>query len=123
MSSRPIKNDEIRGGWMHWRHPRATFVGSSLGAAIVVATAGVVGVSAIAFAMTVGLGMVVGGWAGREFGRHRELTNVPREAVRRRRSIRMLRITRTLRRRKHRSSESRSGVPIITNADQVRRPA
>src|SRR5580693_2585368 len=93
-------DDRQERGWSCLRHPKATLVGSTLGAGIVIAVAIVLGAGAIGFATTAGLGMVIGGWAGRRFGRSRERARLPREAVRRRRRIRILRITRTLHRRK-----------------------
>ncbi len=81
--------------------PRAaTAVGSALGAVIVLAAAGALGIGAIGFATSIAVGMALGGWAGGEVSERRARRRAPREALRRRRSIRIFRITRTLRRRR-----------------------
>ena len=118
-------NEHQHQGWMHLRHPKATVVGSTLAAGVVVAAASVLGAGAVAFAASVGVAVVVGGWGGGRFGRHRERTRLPREATRRRRTIRILRITRTLRRRKLRgpSSTVRPAVSHHVHAEPIRRPA
>src|ERR1700722_13825346 len=124
---RRIKNDDDQrpAKWIRLRHPQATLVGSTLAAGIVVAAASALGASALGFAAGVGMAIVVGGWAGGRFSRHRERTRLPREAVRRRRRIRVLRITRTLRRRKlgRRSPTARPDISGLANVDPVRRPA
>jgi hypothetical protein len=110
--------------WIRLRHPQATFVGSTLVAGIVGAAASVLGASALGFAASVAVAIIVGGWAGGRIGRHREQARLPREAVRRRRRIRVLRITRTLRRRKlgRSSPTARPEISGFAN-DHVRRPA
>jgi hypothetical protein len=82
-------------------HPRvATALGSAVGAVIVLAAAGALGIGAVGFATSIAVGMALGGWAGGEVSERRARKRAPREALRRRRSIRIFRITRTLRRRR-----------------------
>ncbi len=82
-------------------NPRvATALGSALGVVIVLAVASALGIGAVGFATSVAVGMVLGGWAGGEIGERQARKRAPREALRRRRSIRIFRITRTLRRRR-----------------------
>lgn len=115
-------HEERLGGRIRLPHRKATVVGATIGAAIVIAAWAVVAISPIGLGIVLGVAMVIGGWAGRQYGRHRELSKAPREAVRRKRSIRILRITRTLRRRRlrHRSTDPRRA---FMNAARVRRPA
>jgi Na+/glutamate symporter len=93
------------------RAPLATAVGSAVGAGIVLAAAGALGAGAVGFATSITVGMVLGGLAGGQLSEHRARTRGPREALRRRRSIRLLRITRTMQRRRLR--QPRSARPPI----------
>ncbi len=109
--------------WKGTRDPVVTGVGSAAGAAILLAAAAALGTGAVGFATSVVVGIVLGGWAGARFSQHRARTRAPREAVRRRRSIHILRITRTLRRRRFRRPSRRSGVSsrLMEGADLRRK--
>ena len=101
------------------RHPLGTGVGSAVGAAIVLAAAGALGAGTVAFATSVAVGMVLGGWAGGQFSQRRARSGAPQEAVRRRRSIRITRIIRTMRRPTIRRSSVRRApktFPRLVNA-------
>jgi hypothetical protein len=102
-------------------HPRvATALGSAVGAMIVLGAAGALGIGAVGFATSIAVGMVLGGWAGGEVSERRARKRAPREALRRRRSIRMFRITRTLRRRT--LNRAQSGRPENRIYGLVRAP-
>jgi hypothetical protein len=94
----------VRRRWINLHPRRATLAGSAIGGAIVLAAAGALGAGVVSFGMSIAVGMVLGGWAGGEFSQRRARARGPREAVRRRRSIRIFRITRTMRRRRLGSS-------------------
>jgi hypothetical protein len=101
-ASSPRKRSDRRSS----RRPVGTVVGSAMGAAVVLAAAEVLGAGVVAFAMSVAVGTVLGGWMGRRFSQRRAQAAGPRDTVRRRRSIRIQRITRTMRRRLGREPRS-----------------
>jgi len=93
--------------WINLHPRRATVAGSAIGGAIVLAAAGALGAGLVSFGMSIAGGMVLGGWAGGEISQRRARARGPREAVRLRRSIRIFRIARTMRRRRLRPSPMR----------------
>ena len=81
------------------RHPVGTGFGSTLGAAVVSVAAGAAGAGSVVVYSCLATGVVVGGWAGHAISKHRA-RNVDAEVLRRRaRTIRLLKVTRMLRRR------------------------
>jgi hypothetical protein len=105
------------------RHPLGTGLGAAIGAAIVLAAAGAIGAGAVGFATSIAVGMALGGWAGRRLSRNRARSDRPRDAVRRRRG-RILRITRTMQRRRilRRSPivRARTFPRLMDDGEQVR---
>jgi hypothetical protein len=79
------------------RYPVATAVGSAIGAAAILGAAQALGAGVVGFATSVAVGMIMGGWVGRRISRRRSARS--HDPVRQRRTIRILRITRTMRRR------------------------
>ncbi len=80
-------------------HPFGTGFGSTVGAAIITVAAGAVGVGSLGIYTSVATGVVIGGWAGNAISRRRS-KRIDGEVLRRRtRTIRLLRVTRMLRRR------------------------
>jgi hypothetical protein len=112
-----------RAGRDESRHPVGTGLGAAVGAAIVLAAAGAVGAGAVGFATSVAVGMFLGGWAGRRLSRERSRTGRPRDAVRRKRMGRILRITRTLHRRRvlkrPAAAHPRTFPRLMNDGDQI----
>src|SRR5271156_2729425 len=80
-------------------HPVGTGFGSTLGAAVVTVAAGVAGAGSLVVYSCLATGVVVGGWAGHAISKRRA-KHVDGEVLRRRaRTIRLLKVTRMLRRR------------------------
>jgi outer membrane lipoprotein SlyB len=82
------------------QHPLGTGFGSTLGAALVSAAAGAAGVGTIGVYTSVATGVVIGGWAGHAISKRRS-KHVDADVLRRRtRTMRLLKVTRMLQRRK-----------------------
>jgi hypothetical protein len=80
-------------------HPLGTGFGSTVGAALVSVAAGAAGAGSLAIYTSMATGVVVGGWAGHAISKHR-VRHIDAEVLRRRtRTIRLLKVTRMLRRR------------------------
>jgi hypothetical protein len=80
-------------------HPFGTGFGSTVGAALVTVAAGAAGAGSVAIYTSVATGVVIGGWAGHAISKRRS-KHVDADVLRRRtRTIRLLRVTRMLRRR------------------------
>jgi hypothetical protein len=81
-------------------HPLGTSFGSTVGAALVSAAAGAAGIGSIGVYTSVATGVVLGGWAGHAISQRRS-KRVGADVLRRRtRTMRLLKVTRMLRRRK-----------------------
>jgi uncharacterized protein YcfJ len=82
------------------QHPLATSFGSTVGAALITVAAGAAGAGPVGVVTSIATGVVVGGWAGHTISRRRA-KQVDADVMRRRsRTIRLLKATRILRRRK-----------------------
>jgi hypothetical protein len=80
-------------------HPLGTGFGSTIGAALVSVAMGAAGAGSVAIYTSAATGVVIGGWAGHAISRRRS-KRVDADVLRRRsRTIRLLRVTRMLRRR------------------------
>jgi uncharacterized protein YcfJ len=80
-------------------HPLGAGVGSTVGAALVSVAAGAAGAGSMGIYTCLATGVVIGGWAGHAISRRR-VKQIDAEVLRRRtRTIRLLRVTRMLRRR------------------------
>ena len=98
INSPPDDRHSGRGRFLRY-HPIGTGFGSTVGAAIITVAAGAAGAGAIGIYTSVATGMVIGGWAGNAISRRRS-KRIDAEVLRRRtRTIRLLRVTRMLRRR------------------------
>jgi hypothetical protein len=80
-------------------HPLATSFGSTVGAAVVSVAAGAAGAGTMGVCTWLATGMVVGGWAGHSISKLRSKRTAADVLRRRTRTIRLLRVTRMLRRR------------------------
>jgi hypothetical protein len=81
-------------------HPIGTGFGSTVGAALIGVAAGVAGASALAIYTCLATGMVLGGWAGHAISK-RHARRIDAGVLRRRaHTIRLLKVTRILRRRR-----------------------
>jgi hypothetical protein len=82
------------------QHPLGTGFGSTVGAALISVAAGAAGAGPVGVATSIATGMVVGGWAGHAIS-CRRAKQVDADVLRRRlHTIRLLRVTRVLHRRK-----------------------
>jgi hypothetical protein len=89
--------NDIHGALGH--HPLGTSCGSTVGAALVSVAAGAAGVGTLGIWGWLAAGAVIGGWAGHAISKHRSKVIAPHVLRRRTRTIRLLRVTRMLRRR------------------------
>jgi hypothetical protein len=81
------------------QHPLGTSFGSSVGAAFVSVAAGAAGAGSVGVCAWMATGVVIGGWAGHAISKRRSKP-VDADVLRRRtRTIRLLKVTRMLRRR------------------------
>jgi hypothetical protein len=80
-------------------HPIGTGFGSTIAGALVVVGAGAAGASAVVIYVSVATGIVLGGWAGHAISKRRS-HRLDADVLRRRsHTLRLLRVTRVLRRR------------------------
>ncbi|HEV8002064.1 MAG TPA: hypothetical protein VGP63_19405 [Planctomycetaceae bacterium] len=80
-------------------HPVGTGFGSTVGAAVVCVAAGATGAGSIVIYMCLATGVVIGGWAGHAISKRRS-KQVDADVLRRHnRTLRLLKVTRMLRRR------------------------
>jgi uncharacterized protein YcfJ len=81
------------------QHPVGTGFGSTVGGAIVCVAAGAAGAGSVVVYTCLATGVVIGGWAGHAISKRRS-KSIDAEVLRRRtRTIRLLKVTRMLRRR------------------------
>jgi hypothetical protein len=80
-------------------HPLGTSFGSTVGAALVSVAAGAAGAGIVGVCSWLATGAVIGGWAGHKISRHRSRQTDAGVLRRRTRTIRLLKVTRMLRRR------------------------
>jgi hypothetical protein len=80
-------------------HPLGTGFGSTVGAAVVGVAAGAVGAGSVVVYTCLATGVVIGGWAGHSISQHRSKPTDAEVLRRRTRTIRLLKVTRMLRRR------------------------
>ncbi|HET6328668.1 MAG TPA: hypothetical protein VFG04_28550 [Planctomycetaceae bacterium] len=81
------------------QHPVGTGFGSTLGAAVVSVAAGAAGAGSVVVYTCVATGVVLGGWAGHAISRRRSKQTDAEVLRRRNRTIRLLKVTRMLRRK------------------------
>jgi hypothetical protein len=80
-------------------HPFGTGFGSTVGAALITAAAGAAGAGPVGVVTSIATGIMVGGWAGHTISRRRSKQVDGEVARRRTRVLRLLKVTRMLRRR------------------------
>jgi tetrahydromethanopterin S-methyltransferase subunit E len=80
-------------------HPVGTGFGSSVGAAVVSVAAGAAGAGSVVVYTCLATGVVIGGWAGHTISKRRSKSTDAEVLRRRTRTIRLLKVTRMLRRR------------------------
>src|ERR1700722_11762694 len=81
-------------------HPVGTSFGSTLGAALVSVAAGAAGAGSVGVYSCMATGVVLGGWAGHAISKRRSKEHDADVLRRRTRTLRLLKVTRMLRRRK-----------------------
>lgn len=81
------------------QHPVGTGFGSTVGAAVVSVAAGAAGAGSVVVYTCVATGVVLGGWAGHAISRSRSKQTDAEVLRRRNRTIRLLKVTRMLRRK------------------------
>lgn len=80
-------------------HPVGTGFGSTVGAAVISVAAGAAGAGTVVVYSCVATGVVLGGWAGHAISRKRSKQTDAEVLRRRTRTIRLLKVTRMLRRK------------------------
>ena len=81
-------------------HPFGTGLGSTVGAALVSVAAGAAGAGSVGVYSCMATGVVIGGWAGHTMSKRRSKGRDADVLRRRTRTLRLLKVTRMLRRRK-----------------------
>lgn len=99
ISSEPNPNVPTRARKLLSHHPFGTSFGSTVGAAVVSVAAGASGAGSVVIYTCLATGVVIGGWAGHAISKRRS-KQIDADVLRRHnRTLRLLKVTRMLRRR------------------------